>query len=53
MRPTMGCDKVGNPRTFELKPREKLPAGLAGAPPLGKHPNDPMRTTATERTGQR
>jgi len=26
MRPTMGCDKVGNPRTFELKPREKLPA---------------------------
>lgn len=29
MRPTMGCDKLWRPRTFELNAGEKLPAGFA------------------------
>ena len=41
MRPTAGCDKVGNPRTFALKLGETLPARYADAPPPGTHLNDP------------
>jgi hypothetical protein len=36
--PTVGYDKRGRPRPFDLKPGAKLPNGWADRPPKGTHP---------------
>lgn len=35
---TVGYDRKGAPRMFNLKPGEKLPEGWADRPPPGTHP---------------
>lgn len=47
-RPTVGYNAKGEPKTFELKQGEKLPAGWSDTPPKGTHPHDRERGIAPE-----
>lgn len=46
--PTVGYDKQGRPRTFALKPGDKLPNGWADRPPKGTHPAEIAERMQTE-----